>query len=524
MSIFKRAFWAKNARSLHLWLGWVGGIALLAWGLSGLTHPIMSWTGPEQARFFPPRLEAKLDAGQPPAAILARHGITRAIHVRVLPSFDGPVLQVTQQEMEPRRYFALQSGEELANRDKDHAIWLARYYTGLKDAPVASATLQTAFDNDYPWVNRLLPAWRVEFATPDARRAYLYTELNALGAQHNDNRFVLQGVFQALHNWTWLKALPAAKFILIGVFMLALLGMAFSGIAMLLSFRARAIEEGNRRWHRRFAYLIWLPVLLFTASGTYRLLQDHFGENTRGLRVGVPLDLAALATMPQAAWTTLAGSGPANSLSLIQGPQGLLIRVERPASQAPAPQAPAAKPGPHDHHGGGETVTRPQRFAGRPSRGDITYFDAATGATAALTEQEMAKHLAVALAGAKAEQINGIEKIERFGMGYDFRNKRLPVWQISLDDEKKRHLFIDAGSNLLVDQSTRMERAEGWSFSILHKWNFLRPFGPWVMDGAIVTSVLAACIAALFGFGMLIRQRRARQGQTRGRISPAPAE
>lgn len=522
MSIFKRAFWAKQSRSLHLWLGWVGGVALLAWGLSGITHPIMSWTGPEQARFFPPRLEAKLDAGQPPASILARHGITKAIHVRVLPSFDGPALQVTQEEMAPRRYFSLKTGDELANRDKDHAIWLARYYTGLKDAPVASVSLQTTFDNDYPWVNRLLPVWRVEFATPDSRRAYLYTELNALGAQHNANRVGLQTTFQALHNWNWLKGLPAAKFILMGLFMLALLGMAMSGIAMLLSFRARTIEDGQRRWHRRFAYLVWLPVLLFTASGTYRLLQDHFGENTRGLKVGAPLDLSALAAMPHEAWTALASSGPANSLSLIEGPQGLLVRVERPSPEAKATAS--AAPGAHDHHGGADALSRPQRFAGRPSRGDIAYFHASNGQKATLSEEEMARHLAVQLAGAKASDITTIEKIERFGMGYDFRNKRLPVWQVSLADEKARHLFIDAGSNLLVDQTTRLERAEGWSFSILHKWNFLRPFGPWVMDGAIVTSVLASCIAALFGFGMLIRRRRSRLARPQSGARPAPAE
>lgn len=520
MLILKRAFWARNGRKFHLWLGWVGGLALLLWGLSGITHPIMSWTGPEQARFFPPRLEAKLDAGLPPAEVLARHGISKAIHVRVLPSFDGPILQVTQQEMEPRRYFSLQTGAELPGRDKEHALWLARYYTGLTDAPVASVLLQTAFDNDYPWVNRLLPVWRVEFATPDARRAYLYTETNALGAQHNANRFVLQGIFQALHNWNWLKGLPAAKFILIGLFMLALLGMAFSGIAMVLSFRARVIENGSRRWHRRLAYLVWLPVLLFTASGTYRLLQDHLGENTRGLKVGAALDLSALGAMPREAWQALTASGSANSFSLIEGPAGLLVRVERPAGEAPS----TARPGPHDHHGGGDTVSRPQRFAGRPSRGEIAYFHAASGERAALSEEDMARHLAVHLGGAKKDQIEGVEKIERFGMGYDFRNKRLPVWQVSLADGKKRHLFLDPGANLLVDQTTRLERAESWSFSILHKWNFLRPFGPWVMDGAIVTSILVSCLAALFGFGMLIRQRRSRQTGISGKPNPLPAE
>jgi hypothetical protein len=524
-SLFKRAIWARNSRKIHLAFSWVGGLALLIWGLSGLTHPIMSWTGPEQARFFPPRLNAGLHDAVPPADILQRHGIDKAIHVRILPSFDGPVLQVSEKPATPRRYFSLKTGDELADRDRSHAIWLARYYTGLADAPVAQVTFQTRFDNDYPWVNRLLPAWRIEFDTPDRRRAFIYTETNALGAQHNGTRAVWQGIFQALHNWTWLDGLPAAQLILIGGFMVALLGMAATGLAMVVSFQSRPIPDPKRRWHRRIAYAIWFPIFVLAGSGFYHLLQWQFAENTRGLREGPAKDLTPVLAMPASAWQAITRAGPANTLSLIEGPTGLLMRLERPAPDTAPAVPPAGAAGGHSHHGHGDaSVTRLQRFAGRPNRGEIQYFDAKTGEQTALSEPDMARFLAQRLAGAKAEEIASVEPITRFGLGYDFRNKRLPVWQVTLTDARQRMLFIDTGANLLVDQTSRFERWETWSFSILHKWNFLRPFGPVVMDATIVTVVLLACGFTLLGFAMLIRQSRSKKRGARLSVATNPAE
>lgn len=522
--LFKRAYWARYSRLVHLTFAWVGGIALLMWGLSGITHPIMSWTGPEQARFFPPRLAADLGATVSVADILRKAGIAEAVHVRVQPSFDGAVLQVSEKAGEPRRYFAMKTGVELADRDRQHAIWLARYYTGLKDAPVASATLQTTFDNDYPWVNRLLPVWRIEFASPDQRRAYIYTELNALGAQHNGMRHVWQTVFMALHNWTWLDRFDGARVILIGIFMLGLLGMLTTGIAMVLSFKPRPIGEPSRRWHRRLAYAIWLPIFLFTTSGTYHLLQYHLGGNTRGKQEGRPMDLRGLWSAPQDSWRSALADRAASSVSVIEGPQGLLVRIERlPAGQpVTGPQAPAgaaASSGSHDHHA---PVTRAQRFEGRPTTGEIVYFDAATGAPSPIDDEAMARHLAVRLGGARPEEIVAVEKLTRFGLGYDFRNKRLPIWQVTLADGPGRTLFIDSSANLLVDQLTRYERWETWSFSILHKWNFLRPFGAAVMDGVVVTCVLSSCLGAVLGLRMLIAGRR-RQGAVGAQPATRPS-
>ena len=45
----------KDSVKWHKWLGWTGGLALLLFAISGMTHPLMTWTGPKAASFFPPQ-------------------------------------------------------------------------------------------------------------------------------------------------------------------------------------------------------------------------------------------------------------------------------------------------------------------------------------------------------------------------------------------------------------------------------------------------------------------------------------
>jgi hypothetical protein len=512
-----RAIFARYGRKLHLFLSWAGGLALLIFGLSGITHPVMSWTGPEQAKFYPPQLSASTMAGIGPIEALKASSIRSAADVRVVASYDGPVLQVLEGSGQNRRYFSLADGQELVDRDREHATWLARYYTGLDKAPVSKVTFQTAFDDDYPWVNRLLPVWRVEFDTPDQRRAFIYTELNALAAQHNGTREWLQATFQALHTWSWLDATGNGRVILIGVLMLSLLGMSVTGLAMILTFKSRAIPDGNRRWHRRLAYIVWLPVFMFSFSGAYHLLQSHYAENSRGMRVGEPMNLEAVLTAPSDLWERAQGGRAANAVALVKGPDGLLLRVERPAqTQAPVKGAEA-----HDEHAHHAPVTREQRFSGTPARGQIEYVNVATGAAWQGSDKDLAVYFAQSLGRAKEDEIAAVEEITRFGLGYDFRNKRLPVWQVSLNDEAGRMLFIDTGANLLVDQVNRLEFYETVSFSLLHKWNFLRPLGSKVMDSIVVGAVLLGCFATILGMTMLVRSRRQSKRKAAGRPAVA---
>ena len=51
---------ARWSYSKHQWLGLIGGISLLVWGLSGLTHIAMVLFGPQQAQFMPPAASVTL--------------------------------------------------------------------------------------------------------------------------------------------------------------------------------------------------------------------------------------------------------------------------------------------------------------------------------------------------------------------------------------------------------------------------------------------------------------------------------
>jgi hypothetical protein len=90
-----------------------------------------------------------------------------------------------------------------------------------------------------------------------------------------------------------------------------------------------------------------------------------------------------------------------------------------------------------------------------------------------LSDKEIAINYANKYLGFDNNLIFQTKLITKFGPNYDFRNKRLPVWQINYDSPDGNRIFIDPASGILVDHITNKERYESYSFSFLHKWNFL---------------------------------------------------
>ncbi|MEZ5813512.1 MAG: hypothetical protein R3E13_02120 [Alphaproteobacteria bacterium] len=484
----------KDGIKWHKWLGWTGGLALLLFAISGMTHPLMTWTGPKAASFFPPQAVMKADYAAAMPRILKQNGITKSIMVKVVPAEDGAVMQVTQHDDWPRRYFNLETGQELKGYDEQHAVWLARYYTGLKDAPVKEVSFQSEFDNAYPWVNRLLPVYRVVFDTPDNRTAFIYTELGALGNLTNNWKTGIQGIFRTLHTWSWLEGFEYARVFLMMVLLVSLFGMAATGTAMVFLMKSRKILDGNRKWHRFISYAVWVPLLAFSASGSYHLLQSAYGDNHRGLQLGEAISMTPDRFGGDASWLKLYNDVKLNGLSLVEGLDGnLLYRLSIPQGRP------------------GQKVERAKRFDGVPIEKPALYFDARSGEESGITDKDMAIYYAGKHLGFNESQIKGTHLVTHFGPHYDFRNKRLPVWQIDYNSTKGDKLFIDPATGILVDRLTNLERYEGYSFSFLHKWNFLTPFiGRELRDVLIVLVLLTAIGGTVFGYIMLLKPKKKR--------------
>lgn len=462
----------------HQWLAWLAALALLLFGASGMLHPVMSWTGPRPAAFFPPQAAMKAEQAAAISHMLARHNITSPLLVKLVPSGEDVLVQVTESANQPRRYFDPLSGGELEGHDIRHAIWLARYYSGLEQDDIASVDFQTEFDDAYPWVNRLLPVYRIAFDTPDHRTVFVHTELNALAGLTNNWKTSLQTLFGIFHTWNFLNDMETLRVAAMLVLLASLLAATVAGIVLVFTLKQRPNPNTSRRWHRRLAYGLWLPLLTFSASGSYHLVQYSYGDSIRGMRMGEPLDLAGLNN--DGTWLARYAGMSLNGISLVKGEeQALYYRLGIPQSRKAMP-------------------TQTQRYDGVPLEKPSLYIDARTGDEATLTEEDMARFLA---RFHKPDAPLAVSSILRFSPEYDFRNKRLPAWRVDYADGET--LFVDPAGGLLIDRIHSAEKLENYVFSTAHKWNFLadwtsRP----LRDALVVATLLLALLMAGFGIRM----------------------
>lgn len=522
---------ARWSYSKHQWLGLVGGISLLVWGLSGLTHIAMVLFGPQQAAFMPPAASVALEGARPIAATLAEQGIGQAVAVKTVPAPGGGVLwQVTPAADGTRRYFRPADGSEVTGGDRAQAEFLARHYLAT-DRAITSARLQTEFDADYPWVNRLLPVWKLEFAGEDGLTAYVHTETSSLAAVNNTTKARLQSVFRALHTWEWVPpGMDWLRVIVIGVMVGSLLALGLTGIAMLVTVRRKKRLPGSRGWHRIAGYVLALPLIMFSASGIYHLIQSALVPPVSQLKMGKPVNVASGKWPVEADWALIAKGRDIASIALVEGAEGQpLYRIGL------APPKGAMGGGEHDHgpakpHGAEghdhaammaaeakapttDAEIREARFAGIKPDGPAIYLDAATGNVVTSGDKDLARAIARRFTGAPDSAVTGVELVTRFSHEYDFRNKRLPVWRVDYGAPVNASLFADTGAGVLVDRVADGEKPERLVFSFIHKWNFLFPVGR-LGQNVVVGAFTLALIGFMAALGLrmdLARRLRARR-------------
>jgi len=507
--------WKVQWSKWHSQLGWWGAFAVLIWALSGLAHPLMSWLGPQAVKFYPPSLQQAPNLYDGLTNVIQVNALKRARVLKVIPghseTMSETMVQLTESDKQPRRYFSLKSGVELHNQDQQQARWLASYYTGRDINTIESVEWQTAFDQNYPAVNRLLPVYRVRFSGDDGLMAYIYTETNALATLTNNNRQQLQTIFQALHTWNWLDRFDNARVLLMGLFILSLIAMCVAGVGLVIVLKSRRIPQTSRRWHRALAYILWLPLLGWSVSGFYHLLQAAYVEPVSGLRLSEEMRL------DNRGWATMSGhlseyqNQSINALALVEGASGPLISdaIKSGAEEATLfYRLSLSQPNGHAQH------TRSERFSGKASERAAVYINAESGELRQWGDEAQARYLALRYTGRSNEDIADISKVTHFGPDYDFRNKRLPVWRVDFSGETTGRgaglrVFVDPITGVLVDQNRQIDRAESWSFSMLHKWNYLNPItGKFYRDVLIVGTIIICLVMTLLGVLMLLKNGR----------------
>lgn len=480
----------KNIKRWHLVLLWPALIASLIYVISAFTHPLMAWTGPQAKVMFPPSLTIQEQQFSNIPKIISENNLTQAHMVKLVPSENQPLLQVTDNEKTQRRYFSLANHSEVRDQDTNQALWLAEHYLKAK-YPVKNIEFKTAFDASYPPVNRLLPVYKINYDTQDNLSVYIHTDTQALAGIENDWKRSLRFVFQTFHTLNWLDEFEGLRLFIKSLLLLSLLVMSFTGILFLIKLkRKNGIPDSKRRWHRRLAWFAALPLLCFSISGAYHLWQSSLIESPSGMQLTQTLDLS---NWPTTHKLSIDEGLKINQVSLLQVPDlytnnkdGLtnIYRVSVSKIQS-------------DQDNTHNINTREKRFHGQNKEKYTLYFDASTGLSLGDLDTQLVSQQAKKLFKQPEAMELPIKLITHFGLGYDFRNKRLPVWRVENTDGQQ--VFIDPISHILVDRNTSLTRLEGYSFSFLHKWNMLNP----VMGRKNRDILIMATLGLIFALSLL---------------------
>lgn len=449
----------------HPRLGAVVGFAIIAWGLSGLAHPIISRIQPSAEAYL-----YKLEAFSTADLLSVSEAAKRA---GLIQSLTAVRLLAWQQQA----YYRLQtdsdiiwlnanSGAVVDNAERDYAVFLARHYLGDQHSAVKSLSLQTEFDEDYVFVNRLLPVWRVAFEREDGMRVYVDTASDRLGTVVNNTKAATSVFFRNVHSWIFIKndslRLTLMSICLVGGGVIALAGL----LQYFLQWRAgRGWRQGRSalKVHRLLGVTVAITAVTFTGSGLYHLWQKQFVLQP----VAVPTQSVAAAQ--------LAVNWSAVNANIVQAD---MVAIDG------------------------------QAYFRTWYEGELHYIDARDGE--ALNDGERLHAIALAAQYMPTDApIKATRTVESFNDEYGFVNKRLPV--IAVDYERADHLsvYVEARSGALATVVRDADRYEGFSFAFLHKWHFIDGLGHTPRD--IISACFAAGIALTFSLGMFLFIRRARR-------------
>jgi hypothetical protein len=524
----------QSARKWHLLLVWPALISILIYTISALTHPLMAWTGPQVEKRYPPKLEMKRDSIQSISTIVRQNNLSTAKIAKFIPFKDQILFQITEDELTPRRYFSTTDFNEIIGHDQNQAIWLGHYYltpdyqnkNTLEDGKLSKNSARrdiknieflTTFNSEYPAVNRLLPVYKITYDTDDHLSIFIHTETQAVASITNDWKRALRTVFQLFHTFSWLDDAEILRLILIITLVGIITTMAITSFIFIIRInRKGAIKDVKRRWHRRIAYVVTIPLFLFSISGIYHLLHSSLSEHVGGLRLSQSLDLKN--------WKPIdidSSQLPVRTtqISLVNIPSKLhnsfnqVLALDQPDNNRLLTYPYYRISSLADNTVTGDVKdnknTREKRFKGSANESSVRYLYANNHAT---TTKPIDHALDKILVLEQAKSVLNTDKIQlemitHFGPKYDFRNKRLPVWMAT--SESGTSIFIDPVSHILVDSSNMANQIEGYSFSFLHKWSVFTPLmGRFKRDVLIMGVLTLTMLMAGFGLLMHLKNRQ----------------
>lgn len=423
-----------------------------------------------------------------------------------LVSFDGAVYYQVKTIDGSLRYYNAATGIFLKEGDQQYAAYMARYFLDDQSSKITSVVLQKEFDQQYKYINRFLPVWKVSFDRPDGMDVYIDTSSGRMGTFNTTARKAFLFVFDNFHNWSFLEKITndTVRISIMIVLLIVILFSAISGLVIYGLFwrRFRKLnntneKKGIRKYHRQIGIATAFITLTFTMSGAFhaaRKLEPNILPEMVYEPAIVTRELLVATTALPVEWERV------YTISVVRKSKRDYFQVfYTKTDDEPA-----------------ETIYINAADASVWQNGDLEYaqflgkkflevLTNKTNMTAACCD-EMGESKNTGIdEDATLLKIGKVSKFESREYGFVF--KRLPVIRLVYDTPDESTLYVETSTSRLAAAVNNSDRLEGYTFAIFHKFLLMDWAGKNVRD---IIMMLAAfgllCVSVL---GLLVFLKKA---------------
>jgi hypothetical protein len=509
-----RRYLRKHVYKWHRVTSLLVTVPILMWTMSGFLHPIMNAKKPAVTNQSPAPAEIDLSAVEISLKdALLLNGITSIQNFRIIKLGNRQYYQLKQLDTPQLLYIDCVNGTILPQGDLLYASWLAKRM--MNEQPVnngihshgdhsrhddikfassiepyavtsmiysRSVEMVTEFNKEYKSNQKLLPVYKITFERSDNIRLYIDTRSDKLAVAIDDRKAAFDRFFGLAHSWSFLNGMGKIKGIVLGCFsalcfFTSVFGFYVYNISKRKKIRGTGTATWTRKLHRVFGNIFLITTLLYAFSGSW-----HAFKKVPGKSHSITLtDNTVFEANHLDIDTTLL------KRQLKEGERLTGLSIARIDGENYWQVSYSAKK---------NTIKKYIHTT--------TYTELPDG------DMEYACWLACQFSGKKDSMVTESKCVSSFNHEYSMMNKRLPVVQVSFEEDD--NYFIETGTGTLAACTGLSDKAERFSFSNLHMHHYPEMWwgkesGRKVRNIILISTTLGLLLLALTGILILLMKR-----------------
>lgn len=515
----------KKIYKWHRTLSLIISVPVILWAASGFMHPVMTNIRPHIATQS--YVAPNIDTSQINTSLhqcLLENKIDSFYNIHIVQMGGQQFYQVIMDNNDlDIRYFSTKTGKLLHNGDELYARFLAKTflegngkkdssgaatYTAMSDndccmmatsnimnshgAAIIAVNRITGFTEEYKYINRLLPVYKVSFDRSDGIRIYVETASGRFGFAVDNKRAAFETFFGICHTWEWMNALGNTKYFIMVV--ITLIGFTTTLFGLYIFFTTKTKKSDHslvkaRRNHRYTSLVASLFTLLFTFSGGFHALDKVLPKD----QVPDHLDreFATAAFDPDfAKLDSVANHRILQNISVCKIDDKTYWQLYlKTNNKIPDGRADLMK----------------NMFVAQP---DVTYIENSDYQILPDGDKKYAAYLSTQFSHNSADKIQSVIPIAKFTDEYNFIDKRLPVWKVSYGSNGNERYYVETSTGILSTRIRDKDLLEGYSFNFLHKHHFMDWAGKTVRDASTMFWAAMQIAMVIVGLILYFRYRK----------------